>query len=145
MPTLRRMLNPNSISLAELIGPTDDEESFISADINVQHRDLVVRSWSLGPEHASVDPEANAKYWQDLSAAWDITEAEARRRLCANCEYFNNTPEQMEQMETIPLDKFDLDGGGRGFCTKFDFICHNLRVCQAWERKDFEEPDGNEA
>lgn len=140
MPTLRRIMNPNSISLVELIGPME-EEDFISASINEEHRDLVVHSWMLGPEHTSVDPTANAKYWQDMSAAWNITEAEARRRLCSNCEYYNNTPEQLEQMEAIPLDKFDLDGGGRGFCTKFDFICHSLRVCQAWERKDFEETE----
>jgi hypothetical protein len=41
-------------------------------------------------------------------------------------------------MEDVPLDAFDMDGGGRGYCHKFDFICHNLRVCQAWERKAYE-------
>ena len=30
--------------------------------------------------------------------------------------------------------KFDKDGGGRGYCHKFEFICHNLRVCKAWEK-----------
>jgi hypothetical protein len=40
-------------------------------------------------------------------------------------------------MDAIPLTSFDMDGGGRGYCTKFDFICHNLRTCMAWERKDF--------
>jgi hypothetical protein len=43
----------------------------------------------------------------------------------------------ISQMEAIPLDKYDMDGGGRGYCHKFDFICHNLRTCQAWEGKDF--------
>jgi hypothetical protein len=40
------------------------------------------------------------------------------------------------KMESITLDKFDMDGGGRGYCEKFDFVCHNLRVCQAWEEED---------
>jgi hypothetical protein len=44
-------------------------------------------------------------------------------------------------MESVPLDQYDRDGGGRGYCVKFDFICHNLRVCQAWEEKSFETPD----
>jgi hypothetical protein len=44
----------------------------------------------------------------------------------------------MQLMDAIPLNALDMDGGGRGYCTKFDFICHNLRSCQAWERKDFE-------
>jgi len=63
-------------------------------------------------------------------------EKEARRRLCANCEYFQNDPMFQAKMEAIPLDKFDMDGGGRGYCEKFDFICHNLRACQAWEEDD---------
>ena len=42
-------------------------------------------------------------------------------------------------MEAVEEDEYDADGGGRGYCTKFEFICHNLRVCQAWEEKEFEE------
>lgn len=25
-----------------------------------------------------------------------------------------------------------------GYCVEFDFICHNLRTCQGWEKKYFE-------
>lgn len=119
----------------------EETEAFPSARQNVANRDNVMQNWSLGPEKASVDPKANAPYWRSMADAWDVTEAEARRQLCANCEYFDNTPARQEQMEAIPLDKFDMDGGGRGYCTKFDFICHNLRACQAWEEKPFESED----
>ena len=100
-----------------------------------------VENWNLGPEVASSDPAANPEYWAKMADVWSINEAEARRRLCANCAYFNNTPEMLKSMEDIPLTPFDMDGGGRGFCTKSEllFICHNLRVCMAWERKDFVE------
>ena len=47
----------------------------------------------------------------------------------------------MRAMEKVPFNKLDADGGGRGYCHRFDFICHNLRTCQAWERKDFELED----
>lgn len=84
-----------------------------------------------------------------MALAWKIPVEEARRRLCANCEYYNNTPEAQAEMESIPFNKYDLDGGGRGYCTEFDFICHNLRTCQGWEKKEFEnehtessEPEG---
>ena len=127
-----------------LLDSEDAGEEFPTARQNVKNRDQVVKNWSLGPEKASVNPNANGPYWQDLADKWDVDEAEARRRLCANCEYFNNTPAMQEQMEGIPLDKFDMDGGGRGYCTKFDFICHNLRVCQAWEEKPFNETDSEE-
>lgn len=137
MPTLYKIANPNTVKLEELVLVEDDEQPDDPALVNEINRNLVQRSWSLGPEQASIDPSANPAYWQDLAATWNVTEAEARRRLCANCEYFDNTPEAQEMMELVPFDEYDMDGGGRGICAKFDFICHNLRTCQAWERKPF--------
>lgn len=93
--------------------------------------------WRLGPEVASIQPTENKTYWEMMALAWNIPVKEARRRLCANCEYYNNTPEAQEEMESIPFNKYDLDGGGRGYCTEFNFICHNLRTCQGWEKKEF--------
>lgn len=104
---------------------------------NKENRDMVVNYWLLGPEIASNDPKANKDYWTKFAKVIGVEESEARRRLCANCEYFNNTRDMISQMEAIPLDKYDMDGGGRGYCHKFDFICHNLRTCQAWEDKYF--------
>lgn len=140
---LSRIRTPNLRKLAEFFPPEDDgmEEGPITTEMNIQNRDLVMRDWMLGPEKASVDPEANAPYWQAISAAWNVDEATARTRYCANCEYFNNTPAKQAEMLAVPNDVFDMDGGGRGFCVKFDFICHNLRVCQAWEEKPFGEQE----
>lgn len=109
-----------------------------------QNMDVVVRlvrDWNLGPQKTSVELLANKEYWKKLATVWDVPEQEARRRFCANCEYFDNTVEMLAEMESIPLNALDRDGGGRGWCHKFDFICHNLRVCQAWEPKQFIEVD----
>ena len=114
------------------------DRKIVSAAENKRNRQNVMGNWMLGPEKTSIDPKANKAYWQRLGGIMAVGEAEARRRFCANCEYFDNTPEMQKKMERIPLDSLDMDGGGRGYCTKFDFICHNLRTCQAWERKDFE-------
>lgn len=130
-------------AIEALLGGEDSEDVGSTRD-NIRNRDNVIKNWELGPTKASVQPDANAEYWQKMAGLWDVDEAQARRQLCANCEYFNNTPAMQEQMEAIPLDKFDLDGGGRGYCTKFDFICHNLRTCQAWEEKPFTETDTEE-
>lgn len=108
---------------------------------NKRNMAVVKRDWMLGPDKTSINPSDNKQYWSSLAKAWMVPEKEARRRFCANCEYFENTPEMMKKMESIPLNNFDKDGGGRGYCHKFDFICHNLRTCQAWERKDFELED----
>lgn len=113
----------------------------ISAEQNMKTTERLKRDWMLGPEKASPKPGANPEYWAEMGAVWGISEGEARRQLCANCEYFENTPEMMRAMERVPFNKLDADGGGRGYCHRFDFICHNLRTCQAWERKDYEMED----
>ena len=99
------------------------------------------KDWHLGPEKTSIMPDANNLFWMSIADVWDVPEKEARRRFCANCEYFDNTPEALKDMESVPLNKYDKDGGGRGYCVKFDFICHNLRTCQAWEPKEFVNPE----
>jgi len=112
------------------------KQKIVSTSENRKNRQVVIDEWKLGPEKATVEPSANGQFWKGVAAAWDMSEKEARRRLCANCEYFQNDPMMQAKMESIPLDKFDMDGGGRGYCEKFDFICHNLRVCQAWEEDE---------
>ena len=113
-------------------------EETLDTKTNVKHRDLVMSDWNLGPAVMAAD---NTDYWRNLARIWMVTVGEAKRQRCANCEYFDNTPESMQMMEAVPEDKYDKDGGGRGYCTKFDFICHNLRVCQAWEKKEYVDPE----
>lgn len=108
-------------------------EPFVTPAENRANRQMVVEDWKLGPEVTSIDAKANKPYWAALAKAWVVDDKVARRRFCANCEYFDNSTLRQAEMEAIPFDKLDQDGGGRGFCVKFDFICHNLRVCQAWE------------
>jgi len=113
--------------------------SIVSAKQNAINLAKVKANWNLGPEKASPDMVSNKPFWSKLAKIWGVSETQARHQLCANCEYFDNTPETMQLMDAIPLNALDMDGGGRGYCTKFDFICHNLRACQAWERADFME------
>ena len=129
--------SPLSGKMSITIINTEDK---LDAKTNVKNRAIVISEWNLGPEKTGGD---NSDYWKKMAKLWMTELSEAKRQLCANCEYFDNTPESIERMEAVPEDKFDKDGGGRGYCTKFDFICHNLRVCQAWEEneshKDYED------
>ena len=113
----------------------EEDMDDLTAEKNAEIRDLLAAEWNLGP---SVVAPPNDEYWTKMAEVWMIDEAQARRQLCANCEYFDNTPEALESMESVPEDRFDADGGGRGYCHKFHFICHNLRACQAWEGMDYE-------
>ena len=108
-----------------------------TAEENDTNMRVVSKYWNLGPAKTNVKPSENTDYWSKMALVWNISEEVARTQLCANCEYYNNTSDMMLQMNKIPLTSFDLDGGGRGYCHKFDFICHNLRTCQGWEDREF--------
>ena len=112
-----------------------EEPGFDEAELK-KNREFVKTHWMLGPEKTAGN---NSDYWRALATKWRIAPDQARRNLCANCEYFNDTPDMLAKMESIPEDAFDKDGGGRGFCVKFKFVCHNLRTCQAWEKAEFKE------
>ena len=120
-------------SLAQL--DEDKNEKMPSTKQMQSNMANVMKNWSLGPKVASERPDANQQFWNDLAIKWSVTANEARRRNCGNCEYGRHNPEDLKDMDKYPFSKFDADGGGKVWCEKFDFVCHNLRVCQAWEHK----------
>jgi len=103
----------------------------LTAESNKKTRDTLVETQMLGP--VKVDAP-NTEYWRSLANVWRTSPDQAKRRLCANCEYFDDQPETLEAMEVVPQDEFDKDGGGRGYCHKFEVICHHERTCKAWEK-----------
>jgi len=115
------------------------EEEFITTAENKKNTQVVIDDWMLGPEKPSNEPGANKPYWMKLANAMQVDEKEARRRRCSNCEYFNNSTMMQAKMERIPRNQWDTDAGYRGYCHKFDFICHDMRSCQAWEEREFEQ------
>ncbi|MGA1189448.1 MAG: hypothetical protein ACO3UV_08750 [Pseudomonadales bacterium] len=122
--------------MIEGFGGIPSESPFVTPSENRKNTKVVIENWQLGPEAPSIEPGANKEFWKSVAKAWDVEEKVARRRFCANCEYFDNSTYMQTKMERIPLNEWDQDAGGRGFCHKFEFICHNLRVCQAWEECD---------
>jgi len=113
------------------------DEPFITAAENKKNTQVVIDDWMLGHENPSNEPGANKPYWMALAKAMQVDEKEARRRRCSNCEYYNNTPLMQAKMDKIPRNEWDTDAGFRGYCHKFDFICHDMRSCQAWEKAPF--------
>jgi hypothetical protein len=114
------------------------EEEFITAAENKKNTQVVIDDWMLGPENPSNEPTANKVYWVALGQAMQVDEKEARRRRCSNCEYFEATPLMQAKMDRIPRNQWDQNAGYRGYCHKFDFICHDMRSCQAWEGREYE-------
>lgn len=114
------------------------EKPFPSTSENKRNTLMVIQDWMLGPEKPSNERGANGEYWRWLAKAMQVDEAEARRRRCSNCEYYDNTPGTQLKMERIPANAWDEGAGFRGFCTKFSFVCHDMRSCQAWDEGDGE-------
>lgn len=115
------------------------EEPFITAAENKKNTQVVIDDWMLGPEKPTNERGANKQYWLALSKAMQTDESEARRRRCSNCEYYDNSILAQIKMDKIPWNEWDIAAGFRGHCKKFDFICHDLRSCQAWEEREFED------
>jgi hypothetical protein len=111
---------------------------FITAAENKKNTQVVIEDWMLGPEKPSNEPGANKTYWMALGKAMQVDEKEARRRRCSNCEYYDNSTMMQAKMERIPQNDWDTGAGFRGYCHKFDFICHDMRSCQAWEEREFD-------
>lgn len=128
------MKNDKKGLMASFVVGMEIAPEIVDAKTNAKNAEMVIQEWNLGPETPSEVPGENAEYWKGMADRWQIEEAEARRRMCANCEYFCNTPGMMMAMEDIPFNEMDEGAGGRGYCKKFSFICHNLRTCQAWDK-----------
>lgn len=111
-----------------------------SADVLLANTENAIQNWNLGPR---VVDQPNDPYWQKAAKVFGVPLEEAKRRLCVNCEYYDNTPERLAEMEQIPLNQFDIYNSPyhRGYCHKLYIICHTTRSCQAWEEKDFEAED----
>lgn len=122
-------------------GGLPESEPFITAAENKKNTKVVIDDWMLGPKQPSNEPGANKLYWANLAKAMQVEEKEARRRRCSNCEYYDNSTIMQANMERIPQNELDTGAGFRGYCNKFDFICHDLRSCQAWEEREFEMED----
>ena len=114
------------------------DEEFITASENKKNTQVVIDDWMLGPEKPSNEPGANKTYWVALGKAMQVDEREARRRRCSNCEYYDNSTMMQAKIERIPRNDWDTGAGFRGYCEKFDFVCYDLRSCQAWEEREAE-------
>jgi hypothetical protein len=119
-------------------GGLPESMPFITAAENKKNTQVVIDDWMLGTENPSKEPGANKTYWMALVKAMQVDEKEARRRRCSNCEYYDNSTMMQAKMERIPQNDWDTGAGFRGYCHKFDFICHDMRSCQAWEEREFD-------
>lgn len=113
-----------------------------SNSLNIKNHLSTIEEYGLGP----ADPRLpNDEFWADKAAKWDMTEGDARGRLCANCEYYYNTseiedcidagPAKNLKASALPLEPkwADIESKPVAYCEKFDITCSPVRTCDAQE------------
>ena len=116
------------------------EEEFVTTAENKKNYVIAVQDWNYGPEMPTNEPGANKEFYAGLAEAMQCTEKDARRKHCSNCEYYDNSFMAQVKIERIPMAAYDKGAGFRGHCEQLNFICNDMRVCQAWEdREEYED------
>jgi hypothetical protein len=124
---------PDGMGMGLLEDPMVDESEYpITKESNDRMTKTLMETRHLGAK----DPANPGDFWVKLVEFWGLPEEMTANRYCANCEYFDNSTKALKAMKVVPENEFDRNGGGRGFCHKYEFICHNLRVCESWEEAE---------
>ena len=99
----------------------------------------------IGTEVPKVDNKNKVraeKYWMygaspdELAKAWDKPVAIAELKKCANCEYFDNRVRVLKALNAE---------SGMGACKKFNFLCSQDAACQAWDCREDEMEEEDDA
>jgi len=115
------------------------EEEFLTKAENNANYIVAVEDWNYGPEKPSNDPKSNPDFYESLADAMQCDPKDARRKHCSNCGYYDNSFMTQVRIERIPMAGYDTGYGYRGHCEKLNFICNDMRVCQAWEDEEYED------
>lgn len=113
----------------------DDAKYPISKESNDKMTKALMETRHLGAK----DPANPGKFWIEIADFWELPVEMAKEQTCSNCEHFDNTLEAKNAMSVVPMNDFDKSGGNRGYCHKYTFICHDLRTCDQWEEKEYED------
>ena len=105
-------------------------------EVNLECRQKAIDKANYGPMNPN---EPNADYWRDISKAWRISPAQAKKSRCGNCAAFIQTPKMLACIESglemgdSEMDAWEvIDAGDLGYCEVFDFKCASKRTCEAW-------------
>jgi hypothetical protein len=115
-----------------------DEPMLTNAE-NKKNYVIAVQDWNYGPEVPTNESGANKEFYAGLAEAMQCDEKEARHKHCSNCGYYDNSLMAQVRIERIPMAAYDKGAGFRGHCEKLNFICNDMRVCQAWEDREEDE------
>lgn len=112
--------------------------STVDANLNISNHLQCIQQANLGP----ADPtQPNSTYWGIMADKWLIPVEDAKFRLCQNCEYYDNSPNILECLQSSTFKASDLPVNpswtdtdtNAGYCSKWDITCSANRTCLNWE------------
>ena len=106
--------------------------------INVENHLIAIKEKGLGP----ADPrQSNPVFWQDKAKKWNVTEGDARDRLCSNCRFYVNATVIKDCIANLPVKNLkasdlplnpkwaDIESTPQAYCTLLDITCSPVRTC----------------
>lgn len=101
---------------------------------NLKNRQRCIDEANYGPLNPN---EPNEDYWQAKADMFKGDVESAKKALCANCAFFNQTKAILdciaEGIGGTQKEEWDtIDAGDLGYCEAFDFKCASARTCNAW-------------
>jgi hypothetical protein len=102
--------------------------------VNLENREKAIEKANYGPMNPN---DASMDYWREISRAWRIAPAQAKKSRCGNCAAFIQTPKMLSciksGLDDNEMDAWEvIDAGDLGYCEMFDFKCASKRTCEAW-------------
>ena len=109
-----------------------------SNSLNVKNHLKAIEYDGLGPANPTIP---NNEFWKDKGTKWNVTEGDARGRLCNNCRYYINAtfikdciaslPAKNLKASALPLTPKwkDVESTPQAYCTLLDITCSPVRTC----------------
>ena len=109
----------------------------VDKKVNLINHRYAVEVARLGPPDPS---QPSDEYWSEMARRWEVGEADARTRLCSNCEHYIYTDKVQECMRIHDNITPDMVGPGwvdtndsGGWCNLYNITCTAHRTCVDWE------------
>lgn len=119
-------------------------------EINVVNHMAAIQYANYGP----ADPrESNPEFWKSKQDLWEVSEGQARMRVCASCRHHDRTPETQDciiegpvgefQEQDLPLNPVwkDVEGTPVWYCTRWNMTINPTRICDQWEPEGEDEDE----
>ena len=106
-------------------------------EINLENRQDAIDTKMYGPANPQLDETGgNQQFWQQYADLFNDTIENVMQMRCANCSFFDRSPEMLECIEKGIGDQADpemaVEAGELGYCQALDFKCASARVCKVW-------------